>query len=405
MSDARQEISTLIEAAKGGATAESAAAATRLAALGLPALGPVVEALKQEPPYSEGLRNAVRRMNRPELVPALAELLKERGALLATIAAQALGRAGDERAAGPLLELFKDESSPPPARREAALGLGRLRASNAAADLREALAKLERGKKDRQSAALTRDTAVALAMLGAQEGAGAVLALAEHRSNEIREEAAAGLKHFVGRGLFPVLQKALRSKSTDLRQEALEAVFYLGLRESVEELIAYVERGDAGAPELIDAALRRLHDLSGEEFGWNVKPADVRGWWKQNEGRYEPNVCHRLGKPIDLSNFVKLLATDVEGERERLLEELRVITGEEFGLDPFKPVGEQSEVAERARKWLGEHASEYERGAVYKHGHRQSLEHIFDSPGDKKKASSKKASSKKKSSSKGRKKS
>ncbi|HEX7317666.1 MAG TPA: HEAT repeat domain-containing protein [Pyrinomonadaceae bacterium] len=384
MSEERQNIPELIAAATGGTLEEASAAAARLAEIGLPALGPVVAALKQSPSYSEGLRNAVRRMGRPETVPALSELLKENDSLLTLVAAEALGRAGDERAVGPLLELFRDEDAFYAARGQAALGLARLRAEQAVPALLDVLKKAARGKKDQESAAFIRQTAVALAMLGNQEGAEAVIALARHRDSAVRDEAAKALRHVVGRGLFPSLQKALRSKSTDLRQEALEALFHLGLRESVEELVAYVKRGDADAPELIDAAVRRLRDLTGEAFGWNVTPVELREWWKQHESRFDRNVCHRLGKPIDLADFVELLATDEEPVRKRLLTELHVITGEEFGLDSYRPIGAQPEVIERALKWLGENADTYERGAVYKYGHKQSLEDITKSPARKK---------------------
>lgn len=390
MSEERQNIPALIEAATGGTLEEASAAAARLAEIGLPALGPVVAALKQSPPYSEGLRNAVRRMGRPETVPALSALLKENDSLLTLVAAEALGRARDERAVGPLVELFKEEDAFYAARGQAALGLARLRAGQAVPALLETLKKLARGRKDAESAALIGQTAVALAMLGNQEGAGAVVALARHRDHAVREEGAKALRHVVGRGLFPALQKGLRSRSTDLRQEALEALFYLGLRESVEELVAYVERGDESAPELTDAAVRRLRDLTGEEFGWNVGPPGLRGWWKQHEGRYKPNVCHRLGKPIDLADFVGLLSAEGEPVRRRLLTELHVITGEDFGLDPSRPVGEQAEVLERARAWLRENAGAYERGAVYKYGYKQDLEHVLEPPARSKQRSTKK---------------
>ena len=384
MSEERQNIPDLIEAAANGTLEEATAAAARLAELGLPALGPVVEALKQSPPYTEGLLNAVRGMGRPETVPALSGLLGEGNSLLTLAAAQALGRSGDARAVGPLLELFKDEGAFYAARGAAALGLARLRAGEAVPALLDVLKKAARGRKDEESAALIGRTAVALAMLGNQEGAGAAIALARHRDGAVRGEGAKALRHVVGRGLFPALRKALRSRSADLRQEALEALFHLGLRESVGELVAYVGRGDADAPELIDAAVRRLRDLTGESFGRFVEPAELREWWKRHEKTYGSNVCHRLGGPLDLADFVGLLAAEDEPARKRLLGELYVITGEDFGLDPFKPAGGQAEVVERARAWLREHASEYERGVVYKYGHRQNLELIFDAPPEKK---------------------
>lgn len=382
MSNAHPEISELITAATRGTAEESAAAVTRLAEMGEPAIEAIVEALKQSPPRAEALRTAVRRMGRTELVPALVGLLKEPEGLLPSVAAQALGQAGDERAVEPLLELFRDENAFYAIRGEAALALARLKAVQAVPSLLEALKRAARGKKESKSAALISQTAVALAMLGQQEGAEAVIALARHRDNAVREEAVPALKHLVGRGLFPTLQTLLRSKSTDLRQEALEAVFYLGLRESIEELIAYVEKGDESAPYLIDATVRRLHDLTGENFKWDIKPAELREWWKQHEAQFKSNVCYRLGRPLDLKEFNDLLTTEDASEQARLLTELHLITGEDFGFrpDPFGPVERQDEAAARAQAWLREKAGTYERGAVYKYGHKQNLEQIFDSP-------------------------
>ncbi|HEX8191118.1 MAG TPA: HEAT repeat domain-containing protein [Pyrinomonadaceae bacterium] len=385
MSEERQNITGLIEAATLGTRVEASAAAARLAEIGLPALGPVVEALRQSPPYAQALHDAVRRMGRPETVAALSGLLKESNSMLTLVAAEALARSRDARAAGPLFELFRDEDAFFEARAAAALGLARLRAEGAVPELLSALKKAARGRKDRESASFISQTVVALAMLGNQEGAETAIALARHRDNGVREEGAKALRHVVGRGLFPVLRQTRRRRSPDARQEALAAIFHLGLRESVEELVSYVEGGDESAPELIDAAVRRLRDLTGGPFGWNVKPAELREWWTRHEAQFEPNVCHRLGRPLDLADFVGLLATDDPNERGRLLTELHLITGEDFGLDPFKKAGEQQEAAERARAWLREHAGRYGRGAVYKYGHRQGLEHVFEPPAGPKK--------------------
>jgi hypothetical protein len=129
-----------------------------------------------------------------------------------------------------------------------------------------------------------------------------------------------------------------------------------------------------------------LHDLTGENFKWDIEPAKLREWWEQHQSQFSPNVCHRLGKPIDLADFVDLLATDVVPERQRLLIELHIITGEDFGFvfDPHGPSEGQAEAAsraaERAQTWLRENAGKFEHGAVYKYGHKQNLEHIFDQP-------------------------
>lgn len=379
MSDEPKDIPALVTAASGRGS-EAWNASARLAEAGPSAVEAVIEAVRRSSPPSEPLRNALLRMHDPAVVPALLGVLSDSDPFLPVIAAQALGRIGDRRAVEPLLEVYRDEKRSESKRGWAAQALGELGDESAVPELLKTARAIAKGAGLKERAALLRFTVIALARLGNQEAADIVISMATRRGKAINDEAAIALKHVVGRGLFPALQKARRSKSSESRQAALEAIFYLGLRESIEELISYVEDGDSSSPELVDEAVRRLNELTGEQFAWDAEPADLREWWKQNEGRFRSNVSYRRGKPFDLADYADLLAAGAPGDRERLLAELHVITGEEFGLDPSRPTGEQDEVIGRAQKWLREQAGEYERGAVYKYGHKQSLEHIFDSP-------------------------
>lgn len=392
MSGEHQEIPELIEAAKG-AGEEAARAAARLAEIGMPAFGAVVDAARQPSGPSEALSGALLRMRGPEVTAALTGLLAESDAFLPSIAAEALGRAGDARAVRPLLDLYGNEMKSESARGAAARALGELGDGGVVPELLKTAREVAGSERREERVGLVCAAAAGLARLGNQELAEAVARLALSQDRVVADEAAFALKHVVGRGLFPALRKARRSRMTEARQESLRAIYYLGIPESIEELISYAEGGDDSAPDLVYEAVLYLHDLTGQDFKWNIDPKELRRWWKQNRAQYEPGVSYRLGRPSDLNGLAELLAATEAARLGERFDELRLITGEDFGLDPFRPAEAQPEVAERAQKWLRENADRYERGAAYRYGHRQSLEHVLKPPARPRKAS-KKASKK-----------
>lgn len=379
MSNEHQEISKLVEAT-GGAGEEASRAAARLAEIGMPALGAVVEAVKRTSGPSEALSSALLRMRGPEVTEALTKLLDESDPFLPGLAAKALGGTGDARAVRPLLDLYGDETKSESSRGAAALALGELGDVSAVPELLKTAREIAASERLEERAALLCAAAAGLAKLGNQESAEAVASLALSPDSLVADEAAFSLRHVVGRGLFPALKKARQSTTTETRQEALRAIYYLGLRESIEELLAYVEGGDDSAPDLVYDAIRYLNDLTGQDFAWSIEPAELRKWWKKHRAQFDPGVCYRLGRPFDLNSLAELLAATEATRLVERLQELHVITGEAFGLDPFRPAEGQPEVATHAQEWLRGNAGGYERGAVYKYGHKQNLEHIFDQP-------------------------
>lgn len=390
MSDEHQEIPALVEAAAGGTVEEAARAAARLAEIGMPAFGPVVEAVRRSSGPSEALSSALLRMRGPEVTAALTGLLDERDPFLPSLAAEALGRAGEAGAVQPLLDLYRHELKSDSARAAAALALGELGDLSVVPELLKTAREIAESARLEERAALVCAAAAGLAKLGNQDLAETVATLALSTDSQVADEAAFALKHVVGRGLFPALRKARRSTMTEARQEALRAIYYLGISESIAELISYVKDGDDSAPDLVYDAIRYLHDLTGQDFEWSIDPAELRKWWKQNGAQFSPGVCYRLGRPFDLNDLAELLAATEAPRLKERLDELHVITGEEFGLDPSRPVEEQPEVAERAREWLRENAGSYERGAVYRYGYKQSLEQVLKPLARSKKRSKKK---------------
>ena len=379
MSSEQKEVLELITKAKGTG-AEASTAAARLVDIGMPAVAAIVEAIRQSPLPSKALLDIIPQIRAPELVPAMIEALNERSPFLPIVASKALGQSKDERAFQPLLNLFLNENRSDAIRSWAANALGELGDTRAVPELLKTVKDIARRRKLKEHAAFVRFTVIALAKLGNQDAADIVISMTEHRDRSVREEAMLALKHIIGRGLFPTLQKSRRRKSTTARQESLEAIFYLGLRESIEELISFLEEDDGSDPDLSVNIIYRLSDLTGEHFEEDIKAEELRQWWAQHQSTFQPNVCYRLGKPISISDMGALLETKDLVHRYWLLEELRLITGKSVGLNRFKPLEEQDVVVARAQAWVREEGHRFERGAVYKYGYKQNIDHIFEAP-------------------------
>ncbi|MDQ3805004.1 MAG: HEAT repeat domain-containing protein [Acidobacteriota bacterium] len=376
--EGQNEINALVEAAKGTGSASSLAA-LRLVESGMPAVGPVIEALRQSAMPSSQLMDIIPEMESREAVPLVRELLDEQNPFLPVVAVRALGRSKDEGASETLLNIVRNERLSSNLRGWAADALAELGDQRAVPELLALVRGIVAKRKLRYDPGLVRFAVIALARLGNQDAAPVAASMMWHRVRAVREEGALTLKHVVGVGLFPALRQARRAKSSPIRSEAIEAISYLGLRQSIEELIAVVA-GDDFNPDLTLNAVYRLRNLTGEEFKENISGDELRRWWEQHESAFEPGVCYRLGAPLDVSKLGALLRTSQRVERHWLLKELQIITGRRFGLHPFRPIEEQEEAIARAEGWLDENGGRFKRGAVYKHGYEQSTRDIFDAP-------------------------
>lgn len=374
MSGEEREITELVGKA-GGRGAEAQAAAARLVEIGMPAVPAVVEAVRRTPLPSEALLGIIPRIEAPELTDAMLEVLNDPNAFVSGIASQVLGRSKDARAFQPLLDLFVNENRGDSYRSDAAEALAELGDKRAVPLMVETVKAIARRRQLAEHAYLIRYTAVALARLGNQELAEIVIRMSGDRNSEAREEVLPALKHVVGRGLFPALQKSRRRRSQTARNESLKAIFYLGLRESVEEFISVLERtGDD--LDFRSYTVQRLNDLTGADFAEDAEAARLREWWAQHQSDFLPRVCYRLGRPLRVSDFARLEAKDF-ASRYLLLQELYIVTGQDFGRDS-RTVEEQDEPVARAREWVSREGAKFEEGAVYKHGYKQEIGNIFD---------------------------
>jgi HEAT repeat protein len=366
------EVAKLIRKAKGSSTGAEDAA-SRLAAAGAEAAPSIIRAMRKDP---EGntfyLRRALLQMHDPELVPLMVELLDEEETYLRSTAFEVLGLSRDERGFEPLLGQLEDEANLASARLWAAKALGELGNAGAAAALLSLVEEVGESRPPKHLAGLLIEAVVALAKLGRQEKAPAVIALAEHRDQSIRVGAVKALKYLVGPGLFPALQKALRARNDEIRQDAIEAVAYLGARESIEEL---GKRAADSNPDFATEKIARLRDLTGEEFDFYARPEQIRRALSGLRKEFEPGVCYRLGRPIRLPDVMAQLKTPFR--LRKIVEELRVITGQDFARGRQVKGGEQPLLFEEAQEWWRREGDKFKPGRLYKYGWEQSLENVF----------------------------
>lgn len=384
-------------------------AAYELAALGPGVLPPLLEAIRTGPRQDRHkLCRVISRLRGEEAIPALISLLKDASLMVQFAAIEGLQRARDPRALHPLLEQLLRWDNSDYTRECVAAALGELRRPEAIPALLEVaeevlwdphdpgavhrLVAREREKvpDDWQAEAGGRLTllvavVVALAKLGRQELSPVVIDLMgfhfpeeedAYDARRVREEAIAASIYVVGPGLLPALRAARRREpfGEDVVDfSLLKALFYLGLRESVDEFIACFEEGYPVGHAW------RIEGLVGETVPGELEA--LKAWWQERRRRFEPHVCYRWGEPIDVSRMVERLPGTLPIQTTMLLEELQVITGEDFEHDRTLPseLYEQDvqDRIDRARTWVRENGHRFEAGCLYKYGHRQDIGVVF----------------------------
>lgn len=366
------EVAELISSAKANPDGGEEAAA-RLAAAGADAAPAIIQAMRGESPgKSFYLRRALLQIRDPKLVPLMTGLLDEEDAVLRSTAFEVLGRSRDERALQPLLDRLTAEKNTADVRLSAGDALGELRDVRAIPALLGLVEEAGGKRLTSHGAELLVAAVVALAKLGRQEKAPAVIALAGSRDLITRVSAVKALKYLAGPGLFPALRKAMRARTNEIRLDAIEAVAYLGSKESIEELGRRIS--DAN-PDFSTEKIARLRDLTGEEFDFYARPEKIRRSLAGLKKVFEPGVCYRLGRPIWLPDVMAQLKTPFR--LRKTVEELRVITGEDFSRGRQVKAGEQPWLFEEAEEWWRREGHKFKRGRLYKYGWEQSLEDVF----------------------------
>jgi HEAT repeat protein len=395
------EIKELIEVARGkGAKANKAAA--QIIALGSVAAPAVIEEVRNSPLDRIRIFTGILlQMTDPNIVPLMATLLNEENVDLKLTAYEALGRLKDARALYPLLDRLSDTNSSEFTRSLAARALGELSASQAQVGLLKVAHEIlgstikqtsleqfivsAREEYDEDRLRLALEITVALAKLGDHQLLPVATSILSYRSGEedsdeddiIRAEAARALQYVVGPGAFPALQIALHGRSPEVKQEAIDAIFYLGVKEAITELILLTT--DA-YEDIAGKAFVSIYALTGEwpngkDAVEEIQIEELQNWWSQRQCKFDSDVCYRLGQPLWLSNVIALLKDS--NQPSQITKELQIITGQDFSSDLFVESEEQRKTAfDKAQAWFEANKNRFEAGQLYKYGYKQSLKNI-----------------------------
>jgi HEAT repeat protein len=385
------EIQRLVELTLVGGT-KSEKSAAQLASIGMKAIPAVIDALRtKSKDTTQVLSKVLLLIHHPDMAQVLLNLINEEKSDLALTAFWALKLLKDPRTLQPLSSYLLDSTKHDTRRSLAAEVIGELGDPQAASILLEVVNGILR-KPDvtpvLKGRPLSQDVeidegilrvviaiSVALAKLGNHEMAPVVISLLHYRSSNvysdaevIRTQAAGALKYVVGLGVFSALQGALRDDYDEVRLKAIDAMFYLGVKEAVNELILSLNDASSMVSEL---ALIRLGDLSGEIFKNDMSVAELKVWWKRHEKKYNTGVCYRLGKPIWLPDVIALLKQ--AHLRDQIVRELQIITGFDFGYNPHISAKKQKNLLKQAQAWWDRKGHHFESGSLYKYGHKQDI--------------------------------
>jgi HEAT repeat protein len=384
-----EEISQLIKDMNtDNPTAEKAVA--KLVSIGMPAVPAVIDAIRADSEATWKLSKILLQIHHPDLVPVLIELLQEEDTNLVMTACQALGQSKDDRALQPLLDAL---SSWRQSMAIEVLGeLGNPQAVERLLRIAEEIlsqphvsqaidGKLDTDEEDFDESPLRLlpTVIIALAKLGNYKIASVAIPLTRYHSEDvysdaeiIRTNAVKALQYVVVPGMLPALQAALHDDYNEVRMQAVDAVFYLGTKQAISELIACVQDKSS---IVVNNVLVRLHDLTKTWFEDDAQVEQLQDWWKQHQNQYESGICYRLGKPLHLQDVIALL--EDANQRKSVIQELKIITGMDFTFNPSVVTQGQDELIKRAQQWWEEEGHRFENGCLYKYGYKQDIENIF----------------------------
>jgi hypothetical protein len=328
-------------------------------------------------------------IHHPDLIPVLIGLLQDESSDLAITAFEVLGQSRDQRALQPLLDALSSHLTDFLA--IPALGeLGNPQAIKPLLKVAEEILQepnvslVIEGKpvhEDFYEVPLTLlpKIIIALAKLGNYEIAPLAIPLTHYHAHthsseekDIRITATEALQYVVVPGMFPALQAALHNEDHEVRLEAVDAVFYLGIKEAIGELIACIHDESS---VVVNNVLFRLHDLTGVWFNDDDQVSELQQWWSQHQNQYESGVCYRLCKPLNLPDVIALLKEPNQGKP--VIQELKIITGVDFGLNLCFQSQAQDELVKRTLQWWHKEGHRFEDGCLYKYGYKQDINNIF----------------------------
>jgi len=397
------DISKLIAEADGCNLEQAEYAMQQLISIGIDAVPHILNVLNQAEPYGQRsrLNDVLLKISAPEIVPLLANSLDATNIDLSITAFEILGHSGDERALSPLVERLISAESTSSHRRQSAHALGELSDQRGVEPLLSLASNILHGQND-LDAALDRllseaeqefnvdhlrliiAVATGLAKLGNHLLAPVVVGITSFNPEEsqlselddmqlVRAEAAQALCHTVGRGMLPALHSAVCEGNTETRDAALEALFYLGLPESIEILLSRI---DDSSDQVANNALVWFNRLTGTDFEpFDDDPSAIRAWWNDHCSEYQSGVCYRLGKPLSVENVIEQLR--VPNSTRDIVRELYIITSKDLGRDNRCSIQNEELFVLGQRWWNSQPEGRFSSGKLYKYGHKQDIPLVF----------------------------
>jgi len=379
------ELSALIQKAKKGGS-NATEIINELANKGASAAPTIITSIKRNRSGNiTPLKNALLLMDDPNLLSLIPDLLKDESGTIRLVAIQMLAQIREETAFNLLCEELDKQPRLGNNANWAADALGERGDDRAIPLLAEVLKKLTPYDTNE-----ILSTATALAKLGDQSGASHIIKLVQSKEMDVSLEASAKLPYVVGTGLFATsIEKLNNSTVREISKNCLESLIYLGTREVVEELLKqltrpliqdYVLLRDTEDSSLPESALAGLYDITGAQdiFKSFDTVAKINEWWKKERPTYHPQIGYRFGKPRQINDIIQNLESQPKLRRS-ILKELRIITGQTFGLNPFIPLLYQNinTAVPNALAWLNKEGSKFEPGKLYKYGHLQDISIAF----------------------------
>lgn len=179
----------------------------------------------------------------------------------------------------------------------------------------------------------------------------------------VRERAAEALRHIPPTDLEAPLIDLRSDPNPEVRRHLANVLYLWGIPEVVPALIDLCDDEDDPCSQKAPCYL-----------WWMLEPGPAeerssdhwRGFWEARSSEFPPGVPLRAGKPLNIGLLIRQL--EIPERRTRLLQELEILTGEDFERLPFIPLEEQHTLARRAHAWWQEHRSAYEPGRIYRYG-------------------------------------
>jgi hypothetical protein len=196
-----------------------------------------------------------------------------------------------------------------------------------------------------------------------------VLKLSKDKAFDVKVHAIQYLNFFSGPGIFTRLKKAISERNEEIRISALDALYYLGNRNSAYELWNLRRHSNSYISE---HARWRLSLITGIDEEIIKKSNNFDKLLDMYELVITNEACYRLGKPIDVPAMVKEMIECKPTEYQLI--ELHNITGCWFGYHPDIWIyADEPDYKSNAIQWLEENEYKYTAGTLYKLGFPQNI--------------------------------